>query len=73
MQQYFPWGRRAPRLAMRWHCSSTVSCSSSGGSPWGSMTWRGSVVDSVVVVDRGGDGRRGGLSTWCCGGGGDTE
>ena len=26
-----PWGRRAPRLAMTWHCSSTLSCSGGGG------------------------------------------
>jgi len=34
------------------------------------MMWRGSVVGSVVVVDRGGNVAGGwGVTWWCCGGG----
>ena len=34
VRRYFSRGRRTPRLAMTWHCSSTVSCSGDGGGPW---------------------------------------
>ena len=34
VRRYFPWGRRAPRLAMMWYCSSTASCCGSGGGQW---------------------------------------